>query len=38
MFSAEREILKRLEEAAGSSDRTHKARLTNLTWLRKVRR
>ncbi|KAL7522556.1 hypothetical protein ACHAWX_007296 [Stephanocyclus meneghinianus] len=38
MFSAEREILKRLEEVAGSSDRIHKARLTNLTWLRKVRK
>ena len=38
MFSAEREILKKLEEVAGSSDRIHKARLTNLTWLRKVRK
>ncbi|KAL3805929.1 hypothetical protein HJC23_007890 [Cyclotella cryptica] len=38
MFCAEREILKRLEEAIGFSDRIHKARLTNLTWLRKVRK
>jgi hypothetical protein len=36
MFLQEKEILIRLEEAQISSDRIHQARLTNLTWLRKV--
>ena len=37
MFSSEREILEKLEEATTSSDRIHQAIYTNLTWLRKVR-
>jgi hypothetical protein len=42
MFYSEREILVKLEEASldqdsTSSDRIHQARLTNLTWLKKVR-
>lgn len=36
MFSSEREILMKLEEGLISGDRIHQARLTNLTWLKKV--
>lgn len=36
MFVSEKEILMKLEEALTPSDRIRQARLTNLTWLRKV--
>ena len=36
MFVSEKEILVKLEEALAPSDRIRQARLTNLTWLRKV--